>query len=543
MKKRLFAFVCVIAMMLSIFGTCISAFAATKPTKIAELYVGQTKTVKLKNTRKKPTWKSNNKEIVAIGKKSGKIKALRSGTTIVTATLPNGKKGTFTVVVKKCKHSYDPYKVTVEPTCEERGEKVSTCTICKVAKKTKVLAMTKHNVNSYHITKDPTCLETGEAIGLCNMCGEEFTKTIPKVEYHVWSALPTNYVSPTCGHEGSKVYTCTVCGKEKTETVSKLYYHVWDNGKVSSEPTCTAKGIKTYKCLVCGETKEEEELAKTDHTWKLTGTKVAATCSTDGSGTYACTKCNVTKTDKIPKTEHNYKATVVLPTCTEEGYTQYTCSICKASYTDTNSVMSATGHKFALDSTVNATNKLIGYDVYKCSVCKEKESRNFKYYNPIEAGDIQSAIQDAMTASATKNGATYDASTLWQWAGFGKGSASSLAAAVAPANKSFNVDEIGYGSFAFAYRVSDEVFGEACPAYRRDGNSGITKGDIVVTKLSDGTWYAYFVMAVNGGTLTVADGRTVTDDDMGGVSYADTVKWGVTLNASKVSYVITRYWE
>lgn len=53
------------------------------------LYVGNTKTLKLKGTKKKPKWSSSKKSVATVTKK-GKVKAKKKGSTIITAKL--GKK-------------------------------------------------------------------------------------------------------------------------------------------------------------------------------------------------------------------------------------------------------------------------------------------------------------------------------------------------------------------------------------------------------------------------------------------------------------------
>lgn len=49
------------------------------------LYTGQTKTLKILNTKNKITWKSSNPNIVNVGKSTGKIKAKNAGVCYITA--------------------------------------------------------------------------------------------------------------------------------------------------------------------------------------------------------------------------------------------------------------------------------------------------------------------------------------------------------------------------------------------------------------------------------------------------------------------------
>lgn len=54
--------------------------------KSVSLKVGSTKTLKLKNTKKKPTWKSSNTKVATVNG-NGKVKAVGKGTVTITASL------------------------------------------------------------------------------------------------------------------------------------------------------------------------------------------------------------------------------------------------------------------------------------------------------------------------------------------------------------------------------------------------------------------------------------------------------------------------
>ena len=74
------------------------------------------------------------------------------------------------------------------------------------------------------------------------------------------------------------------------------------------------------------------------------------------------------ESEKVPETNHNYKATVTAPTCLKAGYTTYVCTICGDSYT--TNLVSAKGHIEvsipATAATCTATGLTAGK---KCSVC------------------------------------------------------------------------------------------------------------------------------------------------------------------------------
>lgn len=76
--------------------------------KSVTLNSGQTTKLKLKNTRKKPKWKSSNKKIATVSK-TGKVTAMKKGTATITATLDKKNyKCKITVTVKKTKPAETP---------------------------------------------------------------------------------------------------------------------------------------------------------------------------------------------------------------------------------------------------------------------------------------------------------------------------------------------------------------------------------------------------------------------------------------------------
>ena len=88
------------------------------------IYVGKTKTIKLKNVNKKVKWTVKNKKIVKISKKSGKyknkitIKGKKAGKTTITAKIGK-KKYQYSVVVKKEQIEETTAKVIPETTTKK----------------------------------------------------------------------------------------------------------------------------------------------------------------------------------------------------------------------------------------------------------------------------------------------------------------------------------------------------------------------------------------------------------------------------------------
>lgn len=92
MKKRtkLVVYLLVMCLMVSLIPNNAAAAKRIKlSSKSITLYIGQTRTIKLKGTTKKPKWSSSSKSVATVSKK-GKIKAKKQGSAVITAKL--GKK-------------------------------------------------------------------------------------------------------------------------------------------------------------------------------------------------------------------------------------------------------------------------------------------------------------------------------------------------------------------------------------------------------------------------------------------------------------------
>ncbi|MBR6657512.1 MAG: dockerin type I repeat-containing protein [Oscillospiraceae bacterium] len=137
-------------------------------------------------------------------------------------------------------HSYDDGVITIEPTCNEKGVKIFTCSGCSEETEghsyTEYVPATGHNYDDGIITTEATCIADGVKTYTCqnNGCTDE-----------------------TEGHT-------------KTESISKTG-HNYDEGEVTTEPTCKAEGVKTYTCQNEGCTEEteghtkEEAIPVTEH--------------------------------------------------------------------------------------------------------------------------------------------------------------------------------------------------------------------------------------------------------------------------------------
>lgn len=100
--KKSLAILFIVGMIISALPTNVQAAGKSKiklSKKKLTLYVGNTKTLKLKGTKKTPKWSSSRKSVATVTKK-GKIKAKKKGSTVITARLGK-KKYKCKVTVKK----------------------------------------------------------------------------------------------------------------------------------------------------------------------------------------------------------------------------------------------------------------------------------------------------------------------------------------------------------------------------------------------------------------------------------------------------------
>ncbi len=127
----------------------------------------------------------------------------------------DGQIFSFNVTISATGHTWDNGKITVTPTCEEKGLKVYTCTKCGATKE-KTLAAYDHTYRLKEVVSEPTCTEAGVQLHRCTDCGEEKRVTTRALGhdgevYWVVAAEPTETTPgelvKTCGRDGCVVET------------------------------------------------------------------------------------------------------------------------------------------------------------------------------------------------------------------------------------------------------------------------------------------------------------------------------------------------
>ncbi len=204
-----------------------------------------------------------------------------------------------TVTVNCATHSYGDWAKA------DGSNHSRTCSACGKAE------TQKHGWNGGTVTKEASCKEAGTKSFTCTTCDATKTEDIPKTNDHKYGAWSKK-------DDSSHQRTCSVCEKVATEK------HKWNSGTVTKAASCKEAGVKTYTCSVCDATKTEDIPKTSDH-------KFSAWSKKDGaSHQRACSVCEKAETQK-----HEYSAQVIQKaTCKAEGSKRHTCKICGDTYTE-----------------------------------------------------------------------------------------------------------------------------------------------------------------------------------------------------------------
>ena len=210
---------------------------------------------------------------------------------------------------------------------------------------------------------EPTCDEEGYTLFTCS-CGHSYKGDYidPAHKFGEWEVVTPG----TNGNPDIQQATCEVCG----ETIQQEVEHEHEFIEVLVPPTCTESGLKGTYCE-CG-VEHLVEVPALNHDYQET--VISPSCKEEGYTVHTCTRCNDSYIDSYKaKLEHQYKEQVFTPTCEEQGYTLYTCSECGDSYKD--NYVKATGHKYAADIILPSC-KEEGYTLYTCD-CGHSYQDNF----------------------------------------------------------------------------------------------------------------------------------------------------------------------
>jgi len=302
-------------------------------------------------------------------------------------------------------HDFGEYKVSIEPTCTEKGIKTKSCKVCNKLIEESVDSTGHTMIKQEKV--EATCLNGGiEEYYECSKCFKYFSDKEGLNEIDspkATAALGHRYSNEFEYNETSHWYKCQECGVELDKE-----NHEFSEFKIALEPTCTEKGRKTKACKICNKV-VDESVEQTGHTL-IKHDKVEANCLNSGVEEYfECSKCSKYFLDKeglneidspkataalghrysnefeynetshwhkceecgteLDKENHDFSEFKVTlePTCTEKGRKTKACKICNKATEDS---IDPTGHTLIKHDKVEATCLNSGVEeYYECSKC------------------------------------------------------------------------------------------------------------------------------------------------------------------------------
>lgn len=315
--------------------------------------------------------------------------------------------------------------VTTEPTCTAEGEKTYTCSVCNeeitetipalghdmkltghtdstcttdgvdvyecqregcTYKEETAISATGHMESGWIVDKEPTCTEKGHRYTKCTVCDAIIQSEDLEMIAHDYEDVIT---APKCSEQGYTTHTCKVCGDEKIDTYVEALGH--DLKKVvdtDNQPTCETDGTAHMVCQREGCTYVDPApitIPATGHSFTNYVVTKPATDLETGLEVANCDHEGCTATDertiaKLPHT-HDYDTRVdeecVAVTCENDGKEVYVCR-CGEKLTTT---IPATGHRYELVKTTDATCEMDGAKYYEC----QNEGCDSAYSEPIKA--------------------------------------------------------------------------------------------------------------------------------------------------------------
>ncbi len=223
-------------------------------------------------------------------------------------------KGTKTEDIAPKGHSYK-WVVILEATCTDTGKRQQECAVCGKVGASETIPAAGHKWDAGKVTTEPTCEGKGVKTFTCTVCKDTKTEDIAPLG-HTWGSWEA--VTGEDAHSRQ----CTTCRKTEKEA------HKWDSGRQTKPATCSADGEMTFTCETCKAIKTEPIPATgvhdyTDHYSFVDGEDVH----------YGYCACGA----KGPAEKHQYTQEgdiLVKPTTTKEGSQEKLC-VCGAKTTVT----------------------------------------------------------------------------------------------------------------------------------------------------------------------------------------------------------------
>ncbi len=267
-------------------------------------------------------------------------------------------------------HSYT--SKIFNPTCEEQGYTLHTCSTCNDSYKDTWVDELGHSyITEVHA---PKCEERGYTLHICTECEQSYSDEFINALDHLEKEIPG--VEATCTLSGlTSGVQCETCLKFIVpQEVIPALGHSEVLTYEGTPATCTTPGEADSKyCSVCNEVLSVQQIIPALGHNEVIDEKVEATCTQKGltEGSH-CSRCELVfvEQEEIPMLGHSYSQVTIDPTCLNEGYTLHTCGTCGDSYKDQNKT--ALGHTLQINELIPATCEETGLTkgIY-CSTCNE----------------------------------------------------------------------------------------------------------------------------------------------------------------------------
>lgn len=262
-------------------------------------------------------------------------------------------------------HTWNSGRVTVEPTCTEKGEKLYRCTSCYEEKTVELDP--EHKIVTVD-GKEATCTEDGYTKHVyCRVCEVVFEQSEPIAALGHLESDWINKGEVSCTDGVDRYKECIRCHTVLDEDHVEGVGHVFDNG-YGLAPTCEAYGYTCYGCGKCGYSYEDDIKEALGHLESDWINRIEPSCTVGVDRYKECLRCSaVLVEEQADPIGHVFDAHVVEPTCTEQGYIRDVCVECGYSYE--SETIPATGkHSYGEPTEVN------GNIVTVCSGCGDTVS-------------------------------------------------------------------------------------------------------------------------------------------------------------------------
>jgi len=252
-----------------------------------------------------------------------------------------------------------------------------------------------HSWSDWTIDIAPNCTEAGSKSRHCIYCqAKDAPMSIPALG-HAFGAWTLDQ-SPDCSNSGAQHRSCSRCGVTESERLQALG-HSFGAWKVEQANPCMEEGQALRTCSTC-QTQEVRGIPAAGHGWSpwTELRKVSRIEAGEQERSYSI--CAQRAGAPLPAVGHVYGSWKEKePSCTEDGYRQRICSSCGG---EERGVLSALGHQYAADWTVDvpATCKEKGLQSHHCILCGEKSDETViapfghQYLAPTDAGREESAV-------------------------------------------------------------------------------------------------------------------------------------------------------